>query len=150
METLTFRPHPFYALAKTAPVLLIAALVSILGYYIHPLFILPGIATCLYGWYRYFYICAIKYVLDAHTLQTSCGLFNKRIDSLALFRIKDYVITQSLLMRITGLMNMTLISTDMTNNTLTMYGIDYHPELVDQLGEAIRAARQNNKILELS
>lgn len=150
MKTYTFRPHPVYALAKTVPALILAGLVSLIGFYIHPLFILPAIGVCLWGWYRYFYICTIKYELDTHSLQMTTGLFGQRIDSLELFRIRDYVITRPLLMRIAGLMNLTLVSTDKTNHTLTMSGIPFAPNLIDQLQESVRAARQNNKILELN
>lgn len=150
METITLRPHPIYALAKTLPILILGVLISMLGYCLHPLFIIPAILVCLYGWYRYFYIRAVKFELNTNTLQMTSGLFNKRIDSLELFRIKDYVITQSFFMRIAGLMNMTLISTDMTNKALMMSGIPFAPELTDHFRDVVRAARQINKILELS
>lgn len=150
MNTYTFHPKPIYAFAKIIPVLTLAILISLSSFYIHPLLNLLAIGVCLYGWYKYFYICSIKYVLTNNALQMTTGLFSRRMDSLELFRIKDYVITQSVLMRFAGLMNMTLISTDLTNNTLTMSGISFAPELVEQFREAVRVARQNNKILELS
>lgn len=65
-----------------------------------------------------------------------------------LYRVKDYVITQSLLMQCFQLMDLTLKTTDAENPVIWMRGIP-RSDILEQIREYVQDARKTNNILEI-
>ena len=65
-----------------------------------------------------------------------------------MFRIKDYVITQSFLQQLFKLMDVTL-KTNPENHTIMMNGIP-ESNIIDTIRERVQQARQVNNIYEIS
>jgi len=68
---------------------------------------------------------------------------------LELFRIKDYIITQSLTKQIFKLMDLTLKGTDPENPVVHLVGIP-ESDIIDIIRERVLLARKNNNIVELN
>ncbi len=78
------------------------------------------------------------------------GVFSRRIDFLEMYRIKDYIVTQSFLFRILNLMTFTLLSIDKNaqNKTIQMKGITV-TKLPDHIRDLVQTARQRNRVFEV-
>jgi uncharacterized membrane protein YdbT with pleckstrin-like domain len=89
------------------------------------------------------------YELDEEVLHISSGIFMRRTDSLELYRVKDYIVTRNFLLQVFGLMNLTLLTTDLTGPVTLLRGIP-KSDLPEIIRERVQKARQNSKIVELN
>ena len=60
-----------------------------------------------------------------------------------------HIVTRNLLMQLFGLMNLTLLTTDLTGPVIILRGIP-KSDLPDIIRERVQRARQNSKIVELN
>ena len=81
------------------------------------------------------------YELTSQRLRIRAGILNKKVDELELFRVRDYTMEQPLLLRMVGLGNMTLITSDATTPTVVMRAIPG----VEVVREKLRTAVQNER-----
>jgi uncharacterized membrane protein YdbT with pleckstrin-like domain len=149
MNAIIIRPSAIYALLMVIP--LFAAALAFLGLawlLLHAL-ILVSVLFSGGALYRYWQIRQTVYNLDTEVLHISTGIFLRRTDSLELYRVKDYIVTRNLLMQVFGLMNLTLLTTDLTGPVIILKGIP-KSDLPDIIRERVQRARQNSKIVELN
>jgi uncharacterized membrane protein YdbT with pleckstrin-like domain len=104
------------------PLILLSFLFLGAAYYSWPILCIGAVICLLIASYLYLQIIFIHYVISAEVLLISTGIFFKQTDSMELFRIKDYVITQPFWMQVFRLMNVQLISTDKTS-PYVMYAV---------------------------
>lgn len=149
MNTITIRPSAIYALLMVIPFILLALLFFGLAAQLVPSLILISVLCSAVGFYRYWQVRRTIYSLDAEVLHISTGIFLRRTDSLELYRVKDYVVTRNLLMQLFGLMNLTLLTTDLSGPVIILRGIP-KSDLPDIIRERVQRARQNSKIVELN
>jgi uncharacterized membrane protein YdbT with pleckstrin-like domain len=149
MNIITIRPSAIYALLMVLPFILLALLFFGWAARLVPALILISVFCSAVGLYRYWQVRRTIYSLDAEVLHISTGMFLRRTDSLELYRVKDYIVTRNLLMQLFGLMNLTLLTTDLTGPVIILRGIP-KSDLPDILRERVQRARQNNKIVELN
>ncbi|NHA02551.1 PH domain-containing protein [Mucilaginibacter sp. HC2] len=149
MNTITIRPSAIYALLMVFPINLLALFFLGLAYRLLPASILISVFCSTIAFYRYWKIRKIVYTVDAEVLHIATGIFLRRTDSLELYRVKDYIITRNLLLQLLGLMNLTLLTTDLTNPVTILKGIP-KSDLPDIIRERVQRARQNSKIVELN
>lgn len=64
-----------------------------------------------------------RYVLTNQRLFTYRGVLNKHADELELYRVKDYALFKPFLMRLVGLGNVSLVTSDRTTPNVTLAGI---------------------------
>jgi uncharacterized membrane protein YdbT with pleckstrin-like domain len=100
---------------------------------------LPGVALALlpvvYAFWKWLIVRARKYQLTTERLLISYGVFSKTTDSLELYRVKDLRITQPLTLRLFGLENIELTTSDQSSPLVV---IDYMPQNL-RLGDKLRA-----------
>lgn len=101
------------------------------------------------GAYRFLYIRNVCYMVTPEVIRIRRGLFFKRTDQVELFRVKDYILTQSFLLQLFRLMDLMLKTTDPENPVIWLRGIP-QSDLVDTLREHVQAARQHNRIYEIN
>ncbi len=89
------------------------------------------------------------YKVGPRRIETEKGILIKNVDSLELWRVLDVRYEQSLLDRIFGIAKIQLIGTDQTDSTLEMHGLPNHRELFERLRDAVQAARQTGRPMEL-
>jgi uncharacterized membrane protein YdbT with pleckstrin-like domain len=114
-----------------------------------PGLIWPSLACMLFAFYRFLYIRSISYLVTTQYIRTARGLFFRRIDTVELFRIKDYIITEPLVLQLLRLMDVELRTTDSENPVLWMRGIP-QSDIIDTIRERVLETRQHNRIYELN
>jgi uncharacterized membrane protein YdbT with pleckstrin-like domain len=122
-DDILLRPAMLFAFLKALPLLTLAITFLLLAWWLSPYFIVFSLVVSGLACYRLLYIRSFKYQVTAEYILLTQGIFFKRIDQVELFRIKDYIITQSFIMQICKLMQLTLKSTDAENATIRFEGI---------------------------
>lgn len=149
METIQIKPAVLFAFFKIIPFLLAAFGFLWLAWHYWPGLVWLAAASAISAVYRYLYIRRISYTVTAEYLQINRGLFFRRVDTIELFRVKDYVLEQPLLLQILRLMDLQLFTTDPVNPIVWLRGIP-RSDLVETLRERVLATRRYNRIYELN
>jgi uncharacterized membrane protein YdbT with pleckstrin-like domain len=148
-DDILLKPAMLFAFLKALPLILLAITFLLLAWWLSPYFILFSLAICGVAWYRLLYIRSFQYLITAEYIRLTRGIFFKRVDQVEMFRVKDYIITQSFILQLFRLMYLTLKSTDPENPVIQFTGI---PEsaITDTIRDRVQEARKNNKIYELN
>ncbi|MBK0380110.1 PH domain-containing protein [Mucilaginibacter segetis] len=148
-DDILLKPAMLFAFLKALPLILLAITFLLLAWWLSPYFILFSVAICGVAWYRLLYIRSFQYLITAEYIRLTRGIFFKRVDQVEMFRVKDYIITQSFILQLFRLMYLTLKSTDPENPVIQFTGI---PEsaITDTIRDRVQEARKNNKIYELN
>ncbi|PRQ02769.1 Bacterial membrane flanked domain protein [Enhygromyxa salina] len=91
-----------------------------------------------------------KYKVTHRRVETEHGVLAKKVESLELWRVLDVEYSQSLVDRIFKNGRIKLISTDQSNPELVLHGLPNHRQLFEELRDAVQAARQTNRPMELA
>lgn len=129
--------------------MMLAITFLLLAWWLSPYFILFSLVVCGFAWYRLLYIRSFQYLITKDYIRLTRGIFFKRIDQLEMFRVKDYIITQSFILQLFKLMYLNLKSTDPENPMVQFQGIP-QSTIIDTLRDRVIAARKNNNIYELN
>lgn len=148
-DDILLRPAMLFALLKAVPLILLAITFLLLAWWLSPYFILFSLAACGVAWYRLLYIRSFQYLITSEYIRMTRGIFFKRIDQVEMFRVKDYIITQSFLLQVFKLMYLTLKSTDPENPVIQFQGVD-ESNITDTIRDRVQEARKTNKIYELN
>lgn len=143
------RPSAIFALLKIIPLLLCCLAFLCISRVFLPGFLWLSFGILTFAVYRYLFIRRTIYCITAEVLRFSRGLFFRRTDTVELFRVKDYILTQSFLLQLFKLMDVTLKTTDPENPIVWLRGIPYS-DLIDTLRERIIETRKHNRIYEIN
>ena len=143
------RPAVIFAFIKISGLLLAAAGFLLLAWRYFPALIWLSVGIMLFAAYRYLYIRRIRYMITPEYLQVNRGLFFRQVDTVELFRVKDYTLTQPFVLQIFKLMDLHLKTTDPENPEVWLRGIPLS-DLVEQLRERVLETRQHNRIYEIN
>lgn len=149
MNTITVRPSAIYALLKVLPLILLSLIFLGLACLIFPAFILVSVLCSAVALYRYWKTRSTLYSLLSEELHITTGIFLRRTDYLELYRVRDHTVTRNLFMQLFGLMNLTLLTTDLTGPVIVLSGIP-QSDLAEIIRERVQRARANSKIIELN
>lgn len=89
------------------------------------------------------------YELTTQRLKIASGIFNRKLDELELFRVKDYAMEQPLLLRLLGLGNLTMVTSDASTPTLAIKAIADVESVREKLRTAVQAERDRKRVREL-
>ncbi len=89
------------------------------------------------------------YQLTTQRLRIRRGILTRRLDELELYRVKDYVLEQPLLLRLVGLGNLTLVSSDATTPTVILQAIAGAEGVRELLRNAVQTERDRKRVREL-
>ena len=89
------------------------------------------------------------YELTTERLMKSSGVFSRRLDNLELYRVRDYTILQPFLMRILGLGNLHLVTSDAANPELSIEAVKEIEIIREQLRKAVEAARDRKRVRQM-
>lgn len=129
--------------------LLFIAVALLVGAFWLNMLCLPAIVVLAMAFYRFFYIRLTLYILTAETLKIRTGIFSYTLVTLELYRVKDYVIKQNLIMRILRIMTLTLFTTDKQDVVIALNGIP-QSNLNDTIRDLVQRARAKSKIIEIN
>lgn len=139
-DNITLKPAALFAIIKISPLLIMTLPATWLAYHYQPLFILLSILLTLFALYRYIYIRRAIYLVTPEYIRITTGICFKRTDTVELFRVKDYIITQPLILQILNLMDLQLKTTDPENPILWFRGIS-RTNIIDTLSDRILQCR---------
>lgn len=148
-DGIIIHPTTIYAFFSVSPLMILSILALFAAPFIHPYFVFISILFVFMAWIRFLTIKKITYIISNQTIRVQTGLFSRRMDSLELFRVRDFVIKQSFAMRLFDIMSLTLTTTDHTNPTLTLTGIQVS-NISEILRENVQKARILNRNFEIN
>lgn len=142
-------PSNVYAFIRVAFYIMASVFCFIFAIVFTKYIALAAIAFALVGWYKFLYIIYIQYLITNETITIRSGLIARRYDSLEMYRVKDYIVEQTVIMRIFKLMTVHLYTTDMTNKTLKLEGLPVS-DIMNRIRELVQIARLRNRIFEIN
>lgn len=89
------------------------------------------------------------YELTSQRLRIRTGILNKKVDELELFRVKDYTMEQPFLLRLVGLGNLTMITSDATSPTVSIRAIPGIEQVREKLRTAVQVERDRKRVRQL-
>jgi len=89
------------------------------------------------------------YELTTQRLKIHRGILTRRLEEVELYRVKDYVLEQPLFLRLLGLGNLTLVSSDATTPSIVLRAIAGVAAVREQLRTAVQAERDRKRVREL-
>jgi uncharacterized membrane protein YdbT with pleckstrin-like domain len=91
----------------------------------------------------------MKYELTTERLRMRHGVFNKNLDELELYRVRDYKLDQPFFLRIFSLGNIVLQTSDRSHPTVVIQAIPDAENLREQLRTYVEACRTRKGVREL-
>ena len=88
------------------------------------------------------------YELTTQRLKIKTGILSQTINELELYRVRDYHIQKPFLLRIFNLGNLTLITSDKTDNTIQLIAIKDVEKISDLVRNHVELAREKTKTRE--
>ena len=98
---------------------------------------------------RWFITKCTSYELTTQRLKIATGVLNRKLDELELFRVKDYAMDQPLFLRMVGLGNLTLVTSDASTPTVALRAIANVEEVREKLRTAVQAERDRKRVREM-
>jgi uncharacterized membrane protein YdbT with pleckstrin-like domain len=146
---ISLKPTAIFAFLKTLPILLVAIVLLYMANRFWADLIWLSLISMLITLYRYIAIRRITYLVTAQYIRLSRGIFFKRIDTVELFRVKDYAITEPFILQIFKLMDVHLKTTDPENPILWLRGIP-QSDIIDIIRDRVLETRRHNPIYEIN
>lgn len=107
--------------------------------------VLPFIAMLA----RYLITRTTVYELTSQRLRKTSGIFDKKLDELELYRVKDSTLEQPFVMRVFGLGNVKVVSSDATMPEVYISGISDSFNVREKLRMAVEAERDRKRVREV-
>jgi len=109
-----------------------------------------GIAVAaLMGALRWWKTRSTEYELTTQRLKIRRGILNRRLDEMELYRVKDYVLDEPLLLRVLGLGHITIISSDPSTGAVSLRAVRDAEPIRERLRNAVQAERDRKRVREL-
>jgi len=101
------------------------------------------------GIWRYLTIRTWKIKITNQRIIEEKGVLSKTTNELELFRVKDLKLDQPFFLRLVGLSNIILITSDRTNKRYLIEGVDNGKELREKLRVSVEKRRDEKKVREV-
>jgi uncharacterized membrane protein YdbT with pleckstrin-like domain len=146
---ISLKPTAIFAFMKILPLLLVSCVMLYMANRFWADLIWLSLISMTITLYRYIAIRRITYLVTAQYIRVSRGIFFKRIDTVELFRVKDYTITEPFALQIFKLMDVQLRTTDPENTVLWLRGIP-QSDIIDFIRDRVLETRRHNPIYEIN
>lgn len=123
--------------------------VTNLGTYVVCALLFFLIIPVFYAIWRWIETRCFRYFVSDQRIRVSQGVFNKRTDSIELYRVKDVILLQPFWLRLFGLGNVELRTSDMTSPLLTLQAVPGAASLREQILIAAEARRDVKRVREM-
>ncbi|WPU99115.1 PH domain-containing protein [Mucilaginibacter sp. cycad4] len=148
-DNIILKPAFVWASIKCLPLILMALVFLGLARWLSPFFVLFSTGTAGLACYRLIYVRSYTYTITQELVKLQHGVFSKRADQIEMFRIKDYIVTQSFLQQLFKLMDVILKTTDPENHSIRLQGIP-ESDIIDIIRARVQEARRHNQIYEIN
>ena len=98
--------------------------------------------------WKYFEVKTWKFEVTDQRLIEEKGVLSKTTDELELYRVKDIRLEEPFFLRMLGLSNVVLVTSDRTHPTIRVPAISGGKEIREQLRVAVEARRDKKKVRE--
>lgn len=98
---------------------------------------------------RYWVTRCTTYELTTERLMKGSGVFSRRLDNLELYRVRDYTVLQPFLMRMLGLGNLHLVTSDAANPEMSIEAVRDIEIIREQLRKSVEAARDRKRVRQM-
>ncbi len=102
-----------------------------------------------YAIYRWLVIKCTSYTLSTQRLRISSGILTKHFDDMELYRVKDITVTQPIWLRMVGLGNISMHTSDATTPNLLLPAISNSLEVHDMIRGEVERLRRERGVREL-
>lgn len=143
------RPSPIFAFFSVLPLFVLSTIGLFFAIMVLGIFVLTSVVISLIAFYRYTSITKTRYIITTETIIVRTGIMARKFEHLELFRIKDFMVSQSVLERIFGLMTIKLYTTDISTSVLTIRAIP-RSNITETIRNLVKETRLNNRILEMN
>lgn len=96
--------------------------------------------------WKYLVVKNKKYELTSQRLKTHVGVLSKKTDELELYRVKDTRFDQPFFLRLFGLGNVLLVSTDVTNPLVKIEAVPNAQALREKIRNLVEARRDLKRV----
>ena len=123
--------------------------VTNLGYYLVCTILMPiyGVGIILFL-IRFIKTKFTKFEITNERIIQHSGVFSKTTNETELYRVKDIKLNQPLFLRIFGLSEIILVTTDKTSPSILLNGVKNGNELRNELRIAVEARRDKKGVIE--
>ncbi len=129
-----------------AGLLAVGAIVG--GFFFPPAFAALVIPAVWAGWVWLSVRCRV-FELSSQRLRLSEGVFNRRIDEIELYRVKDTVIEQPFWLRLFGLGNLILDTSDRSHPNVNLSAIHEVSDVREQVRKNVEIIRDKKRVREV-
>jgi uncharacterized membrane protein YdbT with pleckstrin-like domain len=98
---------------------------------------------------RFLEVHFTRYVLTSERFEITTGVLSRRIDQVELYRVKDLGVEEPLALRMVGLGNLIVRSSDRSHPTLVLRGVRECRLLRDQVRGLVEKRRDEKRVHEL-
>jgi uncharacterized membrane protein YdbT with pleckstrin-like domain len=112
------------------------------------LIVIAAIPLVAAGW-KWLVVANTKYELTTQRLRTRTGVFNKRLDELELYRVRDYKLEQPWFLRLFSLSNIVLQTSDKSTPQVVLRAIPRGDFLREQMRTYVEEARMRRGVREI-
>ena len=99
--------------------------------------------------WKWLVVKCTKYELTTQRLKTHHGVFSKKMDELELYRVRDYKLDQPIFLRLFGLANITLQTSDKSTPVVVIRAIPNGEQLREQIRNAVEDCRVKKRVREV-
>ena len=99
---------------------------------------------------RYIILTSVVWIISEDTLCRIKGVFSRRTDYTELYRVVDYEESQTFLQKLLKIKSVTIISSDKSDSTMQMYGIDASYDLVRLIRSRVEKCKTERRIYEIT
>lgn len=130
--------------------LALAAGIIVAGIFLLNPLIYAALAVPFFGMLiRYLLTRTTVYELTSQRLRKTSGILHKKLDELELYRVKDSTLEQPLLLRLFGLGNINVISSDATMPLVQINAVSGAYDMREKLRVAVEAERDRKRVREV-
>jgi uncharacterized membrane protein YdbT with pleckstrin-like domain len=116
---------------------------------------LPAFVLCLlvipipWAIWRWLDVKSRIFRLTSERLLIESGVLNKTTETLELYRVRDLQVSQPFLLRLFGLQNLTLLTSDTSTPQIVVDYVPVELGLADKFREQVEACRQKKRVREI-
>lgn len=99
--------------------------------------------------WKWLVVKCTNYELTTERLKTRYGVFNRKMDELELYRVRDYKLDQPFFLRLFGLANIILQTSDRSNPVVVVRAISNGEQLREQIRNAVEECRVKKRVREV-
>jgi uncharacterized membrane protein YdbT with pleckstrin-like domain len=99
--------------------------------------------------WRWIELRSVRYVLTTERLRVTHGVFNRRVDDIELYRVRDTALSEPFILRLFSLGNIEVSAADATSPVTYLRGIHTPDEVRNKLRRQIEVTRRRHGVRTL-